>query len=144
MRYAHLAHRFTSSDGPRLCHRRTLSFSDIGSSKTDLRFTPINGLRAAAAQRPFRAKPGSRLAKKNRPKAALKSDSDVVITPPSMPTLTSDDRPKPMPANPISDPVSFRRTIHHDEILREAGYDVASIQNLRGLPGWWGEVRLSW
>jgi len=46
-----------------------------------------------------------------------------------------------MPAKPISDPVSFRRTTHHDEILREAGYDVASIQNLRGLPGRWGEVR---
>ena len=49
-----------------------------------------------------------------------------------------------MPAKPISDPVSFRRTTHHYEILREAGYDVASIQNLPGLPGRWGEVRLSW
>lgn len=46
-----------------------------------------------------------------------------------------------MPAKPISDPVSFRRTTHHDEILREAGYDVASIQYLRGLPGRWGEVK---
>jgi hypothetical protein len=50
---------------------------------------------------------------------------------------------KPMPAKPTSDPVSFQRTTHLDEILREAGYDAASIQNLRGLPGWWGEVRLS-
>jgi hypothetical protein len=42
---------------------------------------------------------------------------------------------KPMPAKPISDPVSFRRTTHHDEILRESGYDVASIQNLSRASG---------